>query len=115
MQRANLRVVTGAMTEKILFEGPAEALHENLAAQAGVYLVSTLAVRALEKEGVRPAATAGYSLEVVSAIEMNGTLVVRYRETAPPRGTMTAQVLTSPYHLVTVPFFPGDVKFEKVG
>jgi len=62
--------------------------------------------------GSRP--TAGYSLEIVSAIEMNGTLVVRYKEAAPPRGTMTAQVLTSPYHLVTVPFFPGDVKFEKV-
>jgi len=27
---------------------------------------------------------------------------------------MTAQVITSPYHLVAVPFFPGDVKFEKV-
>ena len=62
--------------------------------------------------GSRP--TAGYGLEIVSAIEMNGTLVVRYKEAAPPRGTMTAQVLTSPYHLVTVPFFPGDVKFEKV-
>jgi hypothetical protein len=62
--------------------------------------------------GSRP--TAGYSLEIVSAIDMSGTLVVGYKETAPPRGTMTAQVLTSPYHLVTVPFFPGDVKFEKV-
>jgi hypothetical protein len=62
--------------------------------------------------GSRP--TAGYSLEIVSAIEMTGTLVVRYREASPPRGTMTAQVLTSPYHLVAVPFFPGDVKFEKV-
>ena len=62
--------------------------------------------------GSRP--TAGYSLEIVSAIEMNGTLVVRYREAAPPRGMMTAQVITSPYHIVTVPFFPGDMKFEKV-
>jgi hypothetical protein len=62
--------------------------------------------------GSRP--TAGYSLEVVGAIEAGGTLVVRYREAAPPRGTMTAQVITSPYHLVTVPFYPGNVKFEKV-
>jgi [acyl-carrier-protein] S-malonyltransferase len=52
----------GRDLEKILFEGPAEALHENLAAQAGVYLVSTLAARELERRGVRPAATAGYSL-----------------------------------------------------
>ena len=62
--------------------------------------------------GSRP--TAGYSLEIVSAIEASGTLVVRYREAAPARGTMTAQVITSPYHLVVVSFFPGDVKFEKV-
>jgi hypothetical protein len=62
--------------------------------------------------GSRP--TAGYSVEIVSAIEASGTLVVRYREAGPGRGTMTAQVITSPYHLVAVPFFPGDVKFEKV-
>jgi protease stability complex PrcB-like protein len=62
--------------------------------------------------GSRP--TAGYKIEIVSATETNGTLVVRYREAPPPRGMMTAQVVTSPYHLVTVPFFPGDVKFERV-
>ena len=52
----------GRDLEALLFEGPAEALHENLVAQAGVYLVSTLAARALERQGIRPAATAGYSL-----------------------------------------------------
>lgn len=52
----------GRDLEKVLFEGPVEALHENLVAQAGVYLVSTLAAQALEREGIRPAATAGYSL-----------------------------------------------------
>jgi hypothetical protein len=62
--------------------------------------------------GSRP--SAGYTLEIVSAIEASGTLVVRYREASPSRGTMTAQVITSPYHLVAVPFFPGEVKFEKV-
>ena len=62
--------------------------------------------------GSRP--SAGYTLEIVSAIEASGTLVVRYSEASPSRGTMTAQVITSPYHLVAVPFFPGDVKFEKV-
>jgi hypothetical protein len=62
--------------------------------------------------GSRP--SAGFTLEIVSAIEASGTLVVRYREASPSRGTMTAQVITSPYHLVAVPFFPGDVKFEKV-
>ena len=62
--------------------------------------------------GSRP--TAGYVLEIVSATQSDGTLVVRYRESAPSKGTMTAQVLTSPYHIVAVPFFPGGVKFEKV-
>ena len=62
--------------------------------------------------GSRP--TAGYSVEIVSAIEASGTLVVRYKEATPGRGTMTAQVITSPYHMVAVPLFPGDVKFEKV-
>jgi len=62
--------------------------------------------------GSRP--TAGYILEIVSAAQDNGSLVVKYRESIPPRGTMTAQVLTSPYHIVAVPFFPGGVKFEKV-
>ena len=47
---------------RILFEGPEDALHENLTAQAGVYLLSTLASRALAREGIRPMAAAGYSL-----------------------------------------------------
>jgi hypothetical protein len=62
--------------------------------------------------GSRP--TAGHKIEIVSATDTNGTLAVRYREAPPPRGMMTAQVVTSPYHLVTVPSFPGDVKFERV-
>ena len=62
--------------------------------------------------GSRP--SAGFTLEIVGAIESSGTLVVRYRDASPARGTMTAQVITSPYNLVAVPFFPGDVKFEKV-
>jgi arylamine N-acetyltransferase len=62
--------------------------------------------------GSRP--TAGYVLEIVSATQNDGTLAVRYRESAPSRGTMTAQVLTSSYHIVAVPFFPGGVKFEKI-
>jgi len=61
--------------------------------------------------GSRP--TAGYGLEIVGTTETGGTLVVRYKQSMPPRGMMTAQVLTSPYHLVTVPFYPGTVKFEK--
>ena len=62
--------------------------------------------------GSRP--TAGYSVEIVGTRRENGALVVQYRETAPERGMMTAQVLTSPYHLVSVPRVDGDVKFERL-
>jgi [acyl-carrier-protein] S-malonyltransferase len=62
----------------ILFEGPEEALHENLSAQAGVYLVSTLACRALVNAGIRPGATAGYSLGNYAAFVASGA--VSYEE-----------------------------------
>src|SRR5262249_29686246 len=59
---------------RILFEGPEPALHENLAAQAGVFLVSTLAARALARRAVRPAATAGYSLGTYAGMVAAGGL-----------------------------------------
>ena len=64
----------GLDLERILFSGPEEALHENLAAQAGVYLVSTLAARALSRAGVAPAATAGYSLGNYAAMVAAGAV-----------------------------------------
>lgn len=57
---------------RVMFEGPEEALRENLAAQASVYLVSTLASRALAREGVPPPATAGYSLGNYAAMVAAG-------------------------------------------
>ena len=62
--------------------------------------------------GTRP--TGGYGAEIVSAQPDGGTLIVKYKETRPGRGSMTAQVLTSPFHLVAVPKFDGPVRFEKV-
>ena len=64
----------GRDLERLLFEGPEEELHENLAAQAGVYLVSTLAARALVRAGVRPSATAGYSLGNYAAMVAAGAI-----------------------------------------
>ena len=61
--------------------------------------------------GTRP--TAGFSVEIVGAREESGALVVSYRESRPTAGIVTAQVLTSPYHLVAVPKH-GDVKWERV-
>ncbi len=62
--------------------------------------------------GTRP--TAGYGVEVVDAAQDGGGIVVRYRETRPQPGMMTAQVLTSPYVIVAITKAPGDVRFETV-
>lgn len=62
--------------------------------------------------GSRP--TAGFAIEVVGAREEGGALVVRYRETRPSPRSVAAQVLTSPYHIVTFPARAGDVRFEKI-
>ncbi|HTO88675.1 MAG TPA: ACP S-malonyltransferase [Thermoanaerobaculia bacterium] len=64
----------GRDLRRILLEGPEEALHENLAAQAGVYLVSTLAARALVLRRVLPKATAGYSLGNYAAMVAAGAV-----------------------------------------
>ena len=100
---ANTSARCGRDLEKILFEGPEEALHENLAAQAGVYLVSTLAARGLERAGVRPSATAGYSLgnyaamvaaQAISYDDALEVLIAVWRETERLgiRGSMGAVV-----------------------
>ena len=91
----------GLDLRRIVFEGPAAALGENLAAQASVYLVSTLASRALASRGVAPAATAGYSLGNYAAMVSAGAisyeealdvLIAVWRETerAGIRGAMGA-------------------------
>jgi protease stability complex PrcB-like protein len=63
--------------------------------------------------GSRP--NAGFSTAVVSATAANGALMVRYSETKPPAGSVSAQILTFPYHLVAIPRADvKDVKFEKI-
>ena len=62
--------------------------------------------------GSRP--TGGFSIDVVGAREEGGALVVQYRETRPPPRSVAAQILTSPYHIVTLPARGGGVRFEKI-
>ena len=58
--------------------------------------------------------TAGYSITILSATEGGGALVVKYRETRPTAGGVTAQVLTFPYHIVAIPKVAAtSVKFER--
>jgi hypothetical protein len=62
--------------------------------------------------GSRP--TAGYSVTILSTTEGGGALIVRYRETRPAPGAITAQILTFPYHIVAIPKSTApNVKFEK--
>jgi protease stability complex PrcB-like protein len=63
--------------------------------------------------GSRP--NAGFSTAITSAMAANGALVVRYTETVPAKGAVTAQILTFPYHIVAITKADvKDVKFEKV-
>jgi len=64
--------------------------------------------------GSRP--NAGFSTAVVSATAApSGALIVRYTETLPAAGSVSAQVLTFPYHLAAIPkSVVTEVKFEKV-
>lgn len=62
--------------------------------------------------GSRP--TAGYGAEIVSALPESGVLLVKYRETRPSPDLIAAQMLTAPFHLVSVPKFDGPVRFEKL-
>ncbi len=62
--------------------------------------------------GSRP--TAGYNVSILSTTEGGGALIVRYREERPKAGTVTAQILTAPYHIVAIPKVTAtNVKFEK--
>src|SRR5258708_16630506 len=60
--------------------------------------------------------SAGYSVEVVRVEKQAAEpgIIVRYKETVPGRAAVTAQIVTSPYHLVAVPKQDGPVKFAKV-
>jgi hypothetical protein len=63
--------------------------------------------------GSRP--NAGFSTAVTTTTAANGALIVKYKETLPPRDAMTAQVLTFPFHLVAIPKSDAKgVKFDKV-
>jgi hypothetical protein len=62
--------------------------------------------------GTRP--SAGYSVEVTGTKLDGKTLLVEWREFPPQPGNLSAQVLTSPAHIATIPKFDGAIKFVKV-
>lgn len=58
--------------------------------------------------------SAGYAADIVALREANGALIVEWQERRPQKGEVSAQVLTSPAVIATVPKFTGEIKFEKV-
>ena len=58
--------------------------------------------------------SAGYEVEIVGVRTQEKDLVVEYAQKQPGRGTMVAQILTEPYHLVVVPQHAGTVRFSQV-
>jgi hypothetical protein len=59
--------------------------------------------------------SAGYGVEIVRAREEGPVLVVSYKETRPAPDSVTAQILTSPYHIVAIPRgSTTNVRFERV-
>ena len=57
--------------------------------------------------------TAGYDVEITAVEAGAARVTVRYRERAPGPDDMTAQVITSPFHIVSVPRLTGDITFVK--
>lgn len=62
--------------------------------------------------GSRP--SAGFAVEIIGTRQVNGALIVQWQERRPSRDEISAQVLTSPAIIASIPKFAGEIKFEKV-
>jgi hypothetical protein len=58
--------------------------------------------------------SAGFSAEITGTRQSGGKLIVEWQERAPGRDQVSAQVLTSPAVIASIPKFTGEVVFEKV-
>ena len=56
----------------------------------------------------------GHQVEIVGVRTQDKDVIVEYVQRQPGRGTMAAQILTEPYHLVAVAKHPGPVRFLHV-
>jgi uncharacterized membrane protein len=63
--------------------------------------------------GERP--TPGYSIEITGAMEERHALGIFCREVRPPAGLIAAQILTTPFHIVRLPRWSGEVRWEPGG
>jgi hypothetical protein len=58
--------------------------------------------------------TAGYVVEITAVERRAGETIVNVREGRPAPGQMLAQVITTPFHIVSVPRVEGPVTFVRV-
>jgi hypothetical protein len=58
--------------------------------------------------------SAGYSVEITATHPKNGALIVEWEERRPAPGTVSAQIITSPALIATIPKFAGEIRFQKV-
>jgi hypothetical protein len=62
--------------------------------------------------GSRP--SGGYAVDITSTKETGAALTVEWSERQPAPGDATAQVLTSPAVIASIPKFTGEIRFVKV-
>jgi len=63
--------------------------------------------------GERP--TPGYEIEIVGPRRAGSALVVVVNEVHPAPGMLAAQIIVTPFHIVTLPRYDGDVRFIDAG
>ena len=57
--------------------------------------------------------SAGYAVEITGTRQEKGVTIVEWRERRPEPGQVSAQVITSPAHIATIPKVAGEIKFQK--
>lgn len=57
--------------------------------------------------------TAGYAIEITAVDRRERETIVHVRESRPGRDEMLAQVITTPFHIISVPRLEGPVKFVR--
>lgn len=62
--------------------------------------------------GTRP--SAGFAVEIAAVKGDGSRVVVEYRERRPARDAISAQVLTSPFHIVRLARVSGTIEFRRV-
>ena len=75
--------------------------------------VVDLATRTVVAVFLGSRSTGGYAVEITGTRQQGPALVVQWRERRPAPDQVSAQVITSPAHIVSIPQFAGEIRFEK--